>query len=230
MATTTTIEERRKDYFQYNFYEPLELFFYQTLRSKYPEMTVADIVVCRDVFIRLKSIDHDSEFGDVVDRMQIWTLRTIPEAEWAVFFVENKERVLKSLLGNNITRQFAEDHIQTLIRHEGLDEVGGYQLFPDKSSITEAIGLARGHGYIRYELYETDHNADYWNPEQTRNAQGEINDSVLLPNAHVRLRPDVYDTLKQSIDGAAKSAVYVMNEALEKYEREQAELDRRHTS
>ena len=82
MTTMTTIEEQRKDYLQYNFYQPLELFFYKTLREKYPEMTVADIVVCRDVFIHLTSIDEDSEFDDVIDRMQIWTLDTIPREEW----------------------------------------------------------------------------------------------------------------------------------------------------
>jgi hypothetical protein len=214
-------ERRRNDHLYYNFLEPLELFFYQTLRARYPEMTVADIAVCRDVFIHLTSIDIDGEYGDVVERMQIWTLRTIPREEWARYVFENKHRVLE---GNDRDKcdsvEWAEENkIQKLIDKHGLDKASSYPLYQNKSSITEAVGLARGRNYIRYELYETNHNIDYWDP-QSPNSK-----IVLLPNARVRLRQDIYDTLNQSIEDAVVTPNYVSDEVLEKHEAELAELE-----
>jgi hypothetical protein len=221
---TTTIEERRKDYFGYNFYYPLELFFYKALRDKYPEMTVADIVVCRDVFIRLTSIDEDCEFHDVVDRMQIWTLDTISREDWARYVFENKDRILEENEKDKCNSlQWAEEKIQKIIDKHGLDHAGGYPLFQNKSRICEAIGLACGHGYISYDLYKTDHNEHYWNPQLSQIAV------IVLPNAHVTLRKDIFNTLADAVDDTVQTTQYVTDKELFRHEQEQAEFDRRHT-
>src|SRR5215204_2275232 len=178
---------RRKELLvYYQFCYPVEQLLYKTLRARYPEMTVADIVVCREVFIELTSIDPDCEFHDVVERMQIYTLNTISREDWARYVFENKDRVLEENEKNRCNSlEWAEEKVQKKIDKHGLDKVGSYPLFQTKSSICEAIGLACGRGYISYDLYKTDHNEHYWNPELSQIAV------IVLPNAHITLRKDI---------------------------------------
>jgi hypothetical protein len=129
MGTTTTIEERRKDFLvHYEFFTPVELLFYKTLREKYPEMTVADIVVCRAAYIEIKAIGGTYEH--LVERMLrgIWVLNTIPREEWARYvFENNKHNCLKP----------------------GIEDTGRYNMFQTEREAEEAIGLTFIHGYMQ---------------------------------------------------------------------------------
>ena len=77
MVTATTdepIEERRRELLTfYKFFEPVEELFFNTLRARFPEMSVKDAAVCRAVYI------HQKAGGSPIrDRRVIWELNNTP--------------------------------------------------------------------------------------------------------------------------------------------------------
>lgn len=213
---TEDLPARRKDFLvHYLFYEPVEQLFYKTLRAHYPEMTVADIVVCRAVYI--DKVISGGEFKHIVDRRDVWSLYNTSREEWARYVLENKHLVLKPDHKCD-TLEDAEAIIQKVIEKHGIAWTEDYTLFQTESSFEEAIGLACGHVCISYTYAETRYDS-YW-------VKGS---EIILPNPKIILRDDIIYILDKTTEEAVQTEQYVSNEQLLRHEQEQAELDRRHT-
>lgn len=200
------IEDRRKELIvYYQFCYPVEKLFYKTLWARYPEMTVMDIAVCRAQYIS----DTTGGLGPE-ERRGLWNFATIPQEEWPRFLLENTALLLPP---NKTCRTIEEAQkiIRDRIETEGFEEV--YRetvLFPTEHSFENAIGLCYMRGYladIPYTAYL----------------------ERLPPPINRRVNQEIQNLLDDALAQAVKTQDYVTDEQVFQHEREQAELDRRHS-
>jgi hypothetical protein len=194
-----TIQERRKDFLaHYQFYEPVERLFYKALRAAYPEMTVAEIVVCRAIYI-----DHvisGGEYRHIAERMTVWSTYTIPGEEWAryVLAVDPKYKCE--------TLEDAEVLVQRNIEKRGLYEIERFTLFKTEESIEDVIYQAGVNGYISFEFEESNR----------------------PPPNKIVLRDDIFNLLEKTTNEAVQTTEYVDDRLVLEQESKDAELDRKY--
>jgi|SRR5215213_4716375 len=194
------MEERRKDFMvYYQFLEPVEKLFYETLRARYPEMTVMDVAVCRAAYIAIRTGGTEMH-----DRYMIWTFYDTKAMEMARYLLENASL----LLGPGQSCRSMEEAWGLLKDKCNMEAKGSFeglkdaQIFPTKHSFENAVGLAYMRGYL----------------------EGNPTDRP-FPRVNQEIQKLLDDTLEQSV----QSQEYVTDEQVFQHEREQAEFnDRRH--
>lgn len=141
--SSDSLPERRREFLvYYEFCYPVEGLFYKTLRARYPEMSVMDIVVCRAAYIA----DTTGGLG-LYERRYVWSFDTIPQEEWPRYLLET------TYVGLPIKRRCptleeAKNMIQSWINESGLDEVLSLPIFPNEASLEHAVSLAQVGGYL----------------------------------------------------------------------------------
>jgi hypothetical protein len=60
-----------KEWYQLCYFEPLEDFLFQSLRTKYPDMALHDVSVCVSAWIYIHSVDPSPNYGEISDRI-LW--------------------------------------------------------------------------------------------------------------------------------------------------------------
>jgi hypothetical protein len=193
-----------KEFFSTQFYEPLEIKLYETLRKQYPEMAVTDAIVCRDIYIRIRTITAKARYDHVMDRMGIWCVDTIPVSDWPQYCFEHREALLNKnypvTLGSCNTVKDMEGYLKEFIAHAGIEhtrrainpfehnEGDSLRMGDDyiQEEIAQSIYLANKHGYISFHTFP--------------------HEKIIVPGGYIELRQDIIDTLDELVDQECKAS------------------------
>ncbi|MDQ3947994.1 MAG: hypothetical protein M3275_00365 [Thermoproteota archaeon] len=203
--------------------ESEDLILFRGLKALYPEMSVMDIVICREVYTNLCD-EHPSIYEEIVSRLVNEKLEDIPCEFWSDYFREEQIPL--------------EARCAIDSKTGGLLETKELRLFPsaydDEYSkgafdIKRAIWKVKERGYIDFKVDGIGNPYNNYK-DNNKEAARDRRNYYFIPFVSVELREDVLDALASAdLTHFATYCGYDYNieRLLMTREEEMAELDRR---
>jgi hypothetical protein len=188
--------------------DSFDFLLFRGLKALCPDMTIMDVVVCREVYTNLQD-EHPSMYDEIISRLVDEKLKDIPDEFWREYFDEAQLPLEASCVIDSETG--------------GLLETKELRLFPDpygEFDIKRAMWKAKERGYIDFKI-------DGWGNSDDKAGDGRY---YFIPYVSVALRDDIFDALSSvDVTDFATWCGYDFNveDMLKTREEELAELDRR---
>jgi hypothetical protein len=162
--------------------ENFDLALFNGLRAKYPaDMTVLDIVVCREIYTN-RLDEHPAHYEEIVARLMHETLEDLPCDVWPQFVFEARE-----YSGFKCTDSLGDacKMVQIGLEEKGEERMEKFKLFRIERDACRAIDKANKKGFVQYELHE-------WGIAEH---PGDCKEFVWVPIVDVKLHDDILEEL-----------------------------------
>lgn len=158
---------------------------FDALRHKYPDMSLLDIVVCREIFVNNRLDEHPAHYDEIVARLLNERLEGLPLDAWPEFVFEAREYAGFTCIDS---LGHATSMIELGLEEKGLERMVKFKLFRMEKDVYRAVDKAHRKGFFEYKL-------SIWGIAER---PGDCKEYIRFPTVDVKLRDDIFDVLEKA--------------------------------